>query len=336
VTRRIVLAISALALSLGACVSPEMGGAARGETTPSTLTSLPPATTTTSTTTTTIGVPEPPDLEGGNVCDLFATDVDELGEIENEAIVEASGIAASRVHEGVFWVINDSGNDPVVHGVAEDASSAATVELDGVLGFDWEDIAVGPGPEEGQSYIYVGDIGDNLRLRSTVNLLRFAEPQLGDTLISDVDTLRLSFPDGAHDSEAMWIDPITGDAFVVTKRQTNGKAVVFRAPADLLNPGEPIALQQIADFRFEEGIFVTAADVTTDGSVVALRGYNEVWMWVRTDLTYEETLAAEPCLAPSPDEIQGEALAFLPGGLSYVTLSEGSSKPLNLVSLDAR
>ena len=166
--------------------------------------------------------------------------------------------------------------------------------------------------------------------------MRFAEPQLGDTLISDVDTLRLSFPDGAHDSEAMWIDPITGDAFVVTKRQTNGKAVVFRAPADLLNPGEPIALQQIADFRFEEGIFVTAADVTTDGSVVALRGYNEVWMWVRTDLTYEETLAAEPCLAPSPDEIQGEALAFLPGGLSYVTLSEGSSKPLNLVSLDAR
>ena len=77
------------------------------------------------------------------------------------------------------------------------------------------------------------------------------------------------------------------DAFVVTKRQRNGQAVVFRAPAGRLQPGEPVPLEQIAEFRFEEGVFVTAADVSTDGAVVAFRGYNEVWMWVRTDLTYE-------------------------------------------------
>ena len=87
----------------------------------------------------------------------------------------------------------------------------------------------------------------------------------------------------------------------------------------------------VAEFSFPENVFVTAADVTADGAVLALRGYNEVWLWPRRDLEYVTTLAAEPCLAPSPDEIQGEALTFT-DGLTYVTLSEGSAKPLNRVS----
>ncbi len=332
--RRTTIVIAFLAAALSACVSPDTGGAVRAETRPPTLVPLPAAptsTTSTTTTTTTLGVPAPPDLRGGEVCDLYGG-VEELAEIENEEIVEASGIAASRVHEGVFWVINDSGNDSVVYAVATDGSTSATIDITGVLGFDWEDLALGPGPEDGVSYLYVGDIGDNLRLRSTISLLRFPEPALEDGVIEEVDTIRLSFPDGARDSEAMWIDPVTGDAFVVTKRQANGKAIVFRASADLLTPGDPVPLEEVAAFQFEEGVFVTAADVTTDGSVVAFRGYNEVWMWVRTDLAYDETLAAEPCLAPSPDEVQGEALAFIPGELGYVTLSEGSTKPLNLVA----
>jgi hypothetical protein len=87
----------------------------------------------------------------------------------------------------------------------------------------------------------------------------------------------------------------------------------------------------IAEFEFPDGAEVTAADVSSDGAILALRGYNEVWMWRRTDLGYETTLATAPCEAPSPDEIQGESLSFLPGELSYVTLSEGATQPLNLV-----
>lgn len=334
-TRSLALLICALSCTAAACVSPDTAGAARGETSPSTLVPLPPATaapTTTTTTTTTIGVPEPPPLGDGTVCDLYSNGVEELGEIDNEAIVEASGIVASQRHDAVFWVINDSGNDAAVYAVDATGATLATIEIDGVLGFDWEDIAIGPGPDAGESYLYIGDIGDNLRLRSTISLLRFPEPDLDDSVLANPETIRLSFPEGARDSEAMWVDPVTGDAFVVTKRQTNGKAVAFRAAAAGLQPGEPVPLEEVADFRFDEGVFVTAADVTSDGSVVAFRGYEEVWMWVRTDLDYRETLSAEPCLAPSPDEVQGEAIAFLPSSLDYVTLSEGSAKPLNLVS----
>lgn len=300
-------------------------------------TSLPPVPVeSSSTTTTTHDVPIGPEIASGEtVCDLYSRDVVELGIVASDDIVEASGLAASRVNDSTFWVINDSGNESLLHAVGAGGADLAAIAIEGVLGFDWEDIAVGPGPEPDVSYVYIGDIGDNLRLRSTISLLRLPEPDLTDSppAVAAATTIRLSYPAEPEDAEAMWIDPITADIFVVTKRQQDGRAVVYRAPPAPAEPTEPIPLVRVAEFDFPDNGQVTAADVSTDGAVVALRGYNEVWMWLRTDLGYEATLAAEPCLAPAPDEIQGESLSFLPGELSYVTLSEGSAKPLNLVAV---
>lgn len=334
---RLIVALAAVAALCGACVAPGSEGAPRlDETAAPRMTSLPTATTTatSTTTTTTLGVPAGPEIEAGaTVCSLYGGGIIEFGTVASERIVEASGLAASRVNNATFWVINDSGNESRLHAVGYNGADLGSVVIRGVLGFDWEDIAVGPGPDPDVSYVYIGDIGDNLRLRNTISLLRFPEPDVADLpdTVSAVDTIRLSYPDGAEDAEAMWVDPVTGDIFVVTKRQSDGRAVVFRAPPVPAEQREPVAMTAVAEFRFADNGEVTAADVTTDGSVIALRGYNEVWMWVRTDLGYEATLAAEPCMAPSPIEIQGEALAFIPGELSYVTLSEGLAPTLNLV-----
>jgi len=337
----VAAALVAVTLLGVACVAPESAGTPRLDAAPgASLTPLPtataaPTTPSTTTTTTTLGVPEPPDIaDGTTVCDLYDDTVVELGVISSDTVVEASGIAASRTNHNAYWVVNDSGNEPVLHAVAADGNEIAAIAIEGVLGFDWEDIAVGPGPVPGVSYVYVGDIGDNFRLRSTITLLRFPEPDLSDpsAAIIDLETIRLTYPDSAQDSEALWVDPITGDAFVVTKEQADGRTVVFRAAAADLDGGNPAPMTAIAEFTFDDNVSVTAADVTTDGAIVAFRGYREVWMWVRTDLGYAETLAAAPCQAPSPDEIQGESIAFLPGSLAYVTLSEGSAKPLNQVS----
>jgi hypothetical protein len=336
--RSISLYLAALGIIAAACAAPGSGAttpAHDGVAAP--LTSLPPATslpqsTSSSTTTTTIALPQLPDVGAGTVCDLYSPEVHQLGTITSEAVTEASGIASGRAND-VYWVVNDSGSAAVVHAIAPDGAEVAAIELAGVLAFDWEAIAVGPGPVPGVSYVYVGDIGDNFRLRRTISLHRFPEPDLRDPpgRIDDVETIRLSYPEAAEDSEAMWVDPLTGDVYVVTKRQPDGRAVVFTAPAELLNPSVPAPMTPIAEFSFPDNVFVTAADVTADGSVLAFRGYNEVWMWVRRDLEYVATLAAEPCLAPSPEEIQGESLAFS-AGLTYVTLSEGSAKPINEVA----
>ena len=332
------LRLAGLALIAASCAAPTSNQEALTTEQPApTLTSLPPASpppTSAATTTTATSIPLPrlPELGDGTVCDLYSPEVRKLGTIASEAITEASGIAASRAGQ-TFWVVNDSGNAAAVHAVARDGSELAAIELDGVLGFDWEAISIGPGPEAGVSYIYVGDIGDNFRLRNTISLLRFPEPDPANppASIEDVERIRLTYPATAEDSEAMWVDPLTGDVFVVTKRQPDGKAVVFRAPAAQLSALEPAEMSRVAEFAFPENVYVTAADVSADGSVLAFRGYNEVWMWVRRDLEYVTTLTAEPCMAPSPDEIQGEALTFS-DGLTYVTVSEGSAKPLNEIS----
>ena len=329
---RLATAVVAVALATGACTTSDSSTGAP-VTTGVDVTPLPAASmSSTTTTTTTLAVPDPPPLGEGSVCDLFDGAVTELGRISNVEITEASGIAAAT-QGGALWVVNDSGNEPVLYAVAADGSDLGATELEGASGFDWEALAIGPGPDPDLSYIYIGDIGDNLRIRSTLSILRFPEPDPTNlpATLGDFTTIRLTYPEDRENAEAMWVDPVTGDLFVATKREEDGSARVYRVPADSLHNVEPIEMTLVARLRLPEGAEVTAADTSRDGAVLALRGYDEVWMWVRRDLTYEQTLARRPCRAPSPEEIQGEAIAFLPDELAYVTLSEGALKPINLV-----
>ena len=39
---------------------------------------------------------------------------DRTGTFEDPRVGESSGVAASPAHPGVFWTVNDSGNDPVL------------------------------------------------------------------------------------------------------------------------------------------------------------------------------------------------------------------------------
>ena len=249
----------------------------------------------------------------------------------NPDIAEASGLAASRSYPGILWTHNDSGGDAVLYAVDTSGANLGTFPLD-VLAFDWEDLAIGPGPQPGTDYLYIGDIGDNLRFRPSIVVYRIAEPDpTVETTISEVATIRLTYPDSLQDAEAMFVDPITGDLVIITKRGAGEPAGIYRAPANQLGDGAQIELIAVAEFPLESGAFVTAADIDSTGAVVAFRGYNEVWLWTRTDLGFADTFLGEPCRAPSTAEIQGEAIAFAPTGLSYYTLSEGTNPDVNFV-----
>ena len=95
--------------------------------------------------------------------------------------------------------------------------------------------------------------------------------------------------------------------------------------------GLTIAAIAIAVLMLGPRAEVTAADMTFDGGVIALRGYEQVWMWVRDQPDLSQTFDVEPCSAPSPDEVQGEALAFAPDGDAYFTVSEGTGANVNYV-----
>lgn len=260
------------------------------------------------------------------------------GPVANPSVVEASGIAASRLVDDVYWVHNDSGDSPArVFAVGGDGRDLGEYTVENADNYDWEDIAVGPGPATGVSYLYLADIGGNIAPRTSLSVYRVPEPVVDPTAVASTprvltgaEELTLTYPDGPHDAEGFMVDPVTGDLFVVTKALTS--AQVFRAPANLPE-GSTTALTQVATVNFGPlpGL-VTAADVSPAGDVVALRTYTNVLMYQRPKgqaleaaFSQPVCLGAAPGLGTAPDqELQGEALGFTRDGKGYVTLAEGS------------
>lgn len=78
------------------------------------------------------------------------------GQLDDPDLDEASGLAAGRRNPDVLWVVEDSLNPPVLYAVGTDASVRARISVR-ALNFDWEDLAIAPGPDGGPwLYIEIG------------------------------------------------------------------------------------------------------------------------------------------------------------------------------------
>jgi hypothetical protein len=259
-------------------------------------------------------------------------------------LTEISGVVASRQSPGVLWMHNDSGGDPEVFAVGTDGAPRGRYALAGAEARDWEDIALGPGPDEGVDDLYLGDIGDNTSQRSDVTVYRVAEPAVaegdaGGQSLDGVAALTLTYADGARDAETLLSDPVTSDLFVVSKQWDGAPAGVYRIPADVAGTagGASATMERVADAGVPSGELATGGDISADGSLIAIRTYQGVLLWDRApDQTVGEALAGEPCEAAATSELQGEAVAFLadgPDGPAYVTVSEGQNPPINRFAL---
>jgi len=251
--------------------------------------------------------------------------------VASPTLTEISGLVASRAHEAVLWALDDSGGAAAVSAIrGDDGADLGTWTLAGVTNLDWEDLAIGSGPDG--DLLYVADIGDNLRSRTDVRVHRVREPDPtdGSGEIAEVDTLVFTYPDGPHDAESLFIDPESGDLVIVTKNWDGGPAGIYRAPGDLTT-GTSTVLEAVGSVDLRSfGQLATGADISADGSVIALRTYGSVLLWWRQDgATVAETMGGGPCEAPTVNEAQGETVAIQPDGGGYVTVSEGANPPVN-------
>jgi hypothetical protein len=273
--------------------------------------------------------PAPPKTVYDAACDgsLTATTP---GTVANGSVVELSGLVASRRNAGVWWVHNDSGSGArnVVYAVGDDGRDLGAFTLTGTVNVDWEDIAVGPGPAAGTSYLYVADIGNNINpKRNAVDVYRVAEPAVSATSpsgavnLAGATKLTFTYPGGATpDAEALLVDPADGGLFVVTK-VTSAPAQVYKANLGT-SAWDPVATVP--------WLAVTAADVTAAGDFVALRTYGSVQIYPRpAGQSLAAAFAQAPCAGATAAEVQGEAIGFTPDGRGYVTASEGAGPALH-------
>lgn len=287
---------------------------------------LEPTTTTLPSTTTAAPILPP----GVSACELYG-EVAVTGVVASTGLVEASGLAMSRTTEGVLWAHNDSRGDPVLHALTPDGEDLGDVEIPGAFAFDWEDIGAGPGADGTGSFLYVGDLGDNFGIRGgIVNVWQVpdVDPATVDGVFPSAASIAYQLDDGPLDAEALFIDPLEPAMYIVTKSRT--EAFVFTGPLTPSDDPHPMTLVATLFLDAE----VTAADITMDGQLIAMRGYETVWMWSRDPgRSIADALATEPCTAPSPEERQGESIAF-DREWGYFTLSEGTAPPIHWVTLD--
>jgi hypothetical protein len=266
--------------------------------------------------------------------------VTNAGRITPAHIDEASGLAAGRRTAGVWWTHNDSGDAARLYAIDASGGLRAQVVVDGAVNRDWEDIASGPSVAGSGPLLYISGTGNNqaitdaVHARNTARIYRLQEPRVrsissGAAPVQHVRAaaLNLRYPDGAHDAEAMFVDPVTNDLVIITKDWSgSGRAGVYRV-SDIAKrrAGSTTALQRVATVALKPGTLVTGADVTRDGRVVVLRSYGAVNLYQRDPGKPVWTAFANAaCPTPPPAEAQGESIGFAPDGGSFLTTTEGS------------
>ena len=244
----------------------------------------------------------------------------------DSGLVEVSGVAVDDA--GTVWVVNDSGDSARLFAIRSGTDGKPTVQtvtVDGAENVDWEDMVLARGP--GGPILVLADTGDNRIARASVTLYRVAVP-LGDSTSVAAEPIVVAYPDGAHDVEAVVAD-VDGSVLLMTKEP--GRSRVYRVSQATSRPPSQAAVVAEAVGVFPVGSgetsMHTAADLSGDGSVMVLRTYGSVFVVsVPAGQTVMGALGDETrrCRGVSPLEVQGEAIALLPGADGYVTVGEGS------------
>jgi len=263
--------------------------------------------------------------------------VAQSGTLNSKQMDEISGIAASSINPNIYYVHNDSGDTSRFFAITPDGKLKTTIYFTGAsnipLGVrDCEDIAVGPGPAKGKSYVYIGDIGDNGARWPYITIYRIREKKswVTDSLTNaEAEPLYLKYPDGAKDAETLMLDPVEKLLCIVSKRKDT--VSVYTTPL-MYTTKDTVTLTKRAKLffpGFKPFKWITAGDISKDGKQILLKSYEKVYYWKREPKEHIwETMLRKPDELHYKVEKQGEAIGFTPDGKAYYTTSEGVFAPI--------
>ena len=257
----------------------------------------------------------------------------EIVKLQSAEIREASGLTESRRHPGCFWLVNDSGADPVLHLSGKKGEDLGKVTVETASNKDWEDLA--GFNLDGRPYLLVADTGDNAAKREFVTLYIFPEPEFSPDkkLAGKVNvewSVRFRYPDGPRDCESVAVDAKQQKVILVSKRthppevyelplKTTGAEIVIAQKIGTTNVDNPGTLP----LHLFDGQ-PTAMDIASDGSVAAILTYTGVFVFLRKENeSWAETLARKPQVLAPHQLPQAEALAFSVDGKTLYCTSEG-------------
>ncbi|MGH8442358.1 MAG: hypothetical protein ACRETF_05590 [Nevskiaceae bacterium] len=266
-------------------------------------------------------------------------------EVANRDIDELSGLAVSRADPAVLWGHNDTGGGLRLYRIGPRGEDLGAVRLVGAQSSDWEDIAAfedAAGPA-----LLIADTGDNFSMRSFVTLYaardrgRAGAPEL-------LWRLELRYPDGAHDCEAVAIDPLDRDILLVTKRDPRPR--LYRVPLPASAPRSPQTAQFLGEVtglperatlaaRLKAPLAgypdsPTALDIARDGLTAVIVTTRHAYVYRRDRGTaWALAFSRPPVVLELPPLSQIEAAALSPDGRELTVGTEGRPGKLAVIAL---
>ena len=262
-------------------------------------------------------------------------------------IRESSGVAVSRRHGGVLWTHNDQAGEPILFAVRQEGDLVGTYRVPGAQALDWEDVSFGPCPvaepggrsdasDASGGCLYVADIGDNQKRRSSVALMIVREPDPRDGASNGVAELlaqvQVAYPDGPADAEAAAVSE-SGDVLIATKGD-DGPVRLYRVPASAFRArtnggGQAVLAERVATLGLPGGdLRITGASMQPGGGVLALRSHDEVFLF----RVGEWEAPIRVCPVPR-DQPQGEAIAHLDES-TFVLTTEAPSGLASILRME--
>lgn len=269
-----------------------------------------------------------------------APSIRQTGEFQSPRVSESSGVAVSRAHHGVLWTHNDSGDGPYVYATDSAGADRGALRVPGADAVDWEDMTLGPCPTRPGDCLYFADTGDNGERRESVTVYAVPEPEppvsAADTQRTTAApaTLRLRYPDGPHDVEAVFVSFRDTALYFVSKGRS-GAIRLYRASRSGWNSGTAAVAELMQQLPItpdqNQGRWVTSAAMRPDGLLVAVRTYTEIYFFTPT-ASGRLISANRPVCGLGRVEVQGEALDFL-SDTDLVLTSERARTPRGTIHI---
>ena len=261
------------------------------------------------------------------------------GTIKSEEITESSGIVASRCQSDVFWTHNDSGDGAFVFALDKTGKKLGVWSVKAAKNKDWEDLATIKN-QNGECFLYIGDIGDNERKRSELTIYLVKEPTIaGDKENSTrknplstepADAIKIQYADAHYDAETLLVHPQSGDIYILTKRLRDKSAVYKLSKNYSLNKIN--RLEKIADFTVPSVPygFLTGGDISSDGKRVIIADYLAAYEIVlpATAKNFDDIWREKPLIVELGEREQGEAICYSADGESIYATSENLNSPI--------
>jgi hypothetical protein len=198
------------------------------------------------------------------------------------AVTETSGLENGP--NDWFWTHNDSGNGPELFCVDTLGVIQRTVTVVGDPNTDWEEVT-----KDSQGNLFIGNFGNNQLNRTDLHVVKIPSIDTCITTAYVTDTINFSYPDqttiptvgayGNFDMEALFYYQ---DSLHLFSKDRSDPSTGYTKHYTLPTVGGTYMASLKDSFNVESSSYIfsiTAADISEDGSEVALLTSDKIWLF---------------------------------------------------------